>query len=73
MPAGMTKVLIAEENYKDLAGKVKGIEIIPINFINKAYSRVFKFIPEGILISKRPKPALLTPSDPSATINWLIK
>jgi len=39
--AGIKKILIPEENFKDIPGEIKGIEIIPIEYINQAYPYFF--------------------------------
>lgn len=39
--AGIKKMLIPAENYKDIAQSLSGMEIVPIKHINEAYKHVF--------------------------------
>jgi len=39
--AGIKKLIIPEDNFKDIPKGIKGIDIIPIKYINEAYSHVF--------------------------------
>lgn len=40
--AGIKKVLIPEENHKDVPQDIQGIEIIPIKYVHEAYPHVFE-------------------------------